>query len=166
MDDEKQILLPEEKQAYLKEFEKRKKARQVNVSTDDAEVKRNLRQLDEPICLFGEGPAERRMRLRDLLLRYELLATWNVNVKICLKRYTKVHFETDLAKMRFWRNRRRKKRKKVESNKIKEPKQHGIMKAIKLLGKPGSILLVSNRALLIAFCKITKNINLHSNLNS
>lgn len=70
MDGEKEILGPEEKQAYLKEFEKRKKARQVNVSTDDTEVKRGLRQFDEPICLFGEGPAERRMRLRDLLLRY------------------------------------------------------------------------------------------------
>ena len=26
-----------------------------------------MRQLGEPICLFGEGPAERRNRLRDLL---------------------------------------------------------------------------------------------------
>lgn len=63
-------VLPEDKQALLEEFERRKKASQVNVSTDDSEVKKNLRLLGEPICLFGEGPAERRIRLRDLLSRY------------------------------------------------------------------------------------------------
>lgn len=62
--------MSKDKQALLEEFERRKKARQVNVSTDDSEVKKNLRQLGEPICLFGEGPAERRSRLRDLLSRY------------------------------------------------------------------------------------------------
>lgn len=30
-------------------------------------MKKNLRHLNEPICLFGEGPAERRRRLKDLL---------------------------------------------------------------------------------------------------
>jgi U4/U6 small nuclear ribonucleoprotein PRP4 len=60
-----------DRQALLEEFERRKRARQINVSTDDEEVKRNLRQLGEPICLFGEGPADRRSRLRDLLARYE-----------------------------------------------------------------------------------------------
>lgn len=59
--------MSKDKQALLEEFERRKKARSINVSTDDAEVKRNLRQLSEPICLFGEGPAERRARLRDIL---------------------------------------------------------------------------------------------------
>ncbi|XP_022909545.1 U4/U6 small nuclear ribonucleoprotein Prp4 [Onthophagus taurus] len=59
--------MSKDKQALLEEFERRKKARSINVSTDDAEVKRNLRQLGEPICLFGEGPAERRNRLRDIL---------------------------------------------------------------------------------------------------
>uniref|UniRef100_A0A1B0D1P2 Pre-mRNA processing factor 4 (PRP4)-like domain-containing protein n=1 Tax=Phlebotomus papatasi TaxID=29031 RepID=A0A1B0D1P2_PHLPP len=49
------------------EFERRKKARQINVSTDDVKVKRNLRGLNEPICLFGERPTERRNRLRELL---------------------------------------------------------------------------------------------------
>lgn len=60
-----------DRQALLEEFERRKRARQINVSTDDEEVKRNLRQLGEPVCLFGEGPADRRSRLRDLLARYE-----------------------------------------------------------------------------------------------
>lgn len=51
----------------LAEFEKRKRARTIQVSTDDSEIKANLRHLGEPICLFGEGPAERRERLRKLL---------------------------------------------------------------------------------------------------
>lgn len=56
-----------DKTALLEEWERKKKARQINVSTDDLEVKRSLRELNEPICLFGEGPAERRIRLRELL---------------------------------------------------------------------------------------------------
>jgi hypothetical protein len=31
------------------------------------QVKAELRQLGEPICMFGEGPAERRNRLRELI---------------------------------------------------------------------------------------------------
>uniref|UniRef100_W5KH70 Pre-mRNA splicing tri-snRNP complex factor PRPF4 n=1 Tax=Astyanax mexicanus TaxID=7994 RepID=W5KH70_ASTMX len=57
-----------ERQAeVLAEFERRKRARQITVSTDDAEVKACLRALGEPITLFGEGPAERRERLRNVL---------------------------------------------------------------------------------------------------
>ncbi|XP_033221362.1 U4/U6 small nuclear ribonucleoprotein Prp4 isoform X2 [Belonocnema kinseyi] len=59
--------MSKDRQALLEEFERRRKARQINVSTDDSEVKKNLRQLGEPICLFGEGPADRRTRLRELL---------------------------------------------------------------------------------------------------
>ncbi|CAG0885840.1 unnamed protein product [Cyprideis torosa] len=57
------------KQAVLEEFERRKRARQIQVSTDDVVVRQSLRDLDEPICLFGEGPGDRRNRLRDLLSR-------------------------------------------------------------------------------------------------
>lgn len=32
-------------------------------------MKANLRKLHEPICLFGEGPAERRERLKSLVSR-------------------------------------------------------------------------------------------------
>lgn len=56
-----------DKVALLEEFERRRKARQINVSTDDVEVRKNLRQLNQPVCLFGEGPAERRRRLKELL---------------------------------------------------------------------------------------------------
>ncbi|XP_008549411.1 U4/U6 small nuclear ribonucleoprotein Prp4 [Microplitis demolitor] len=59
--------MSKDKQALLEEFERRKKARQINVSTDDSEVRKTLRVLGEPICLFGEGPADRRTRLRELL---------------------------------------------------------------------------------------------------
>ena len=34
----------------LAEFERRRRARQIHVSTDDSEVKLNLRKLNEPIC--------------------------------------------------------------------------------------------------------------------
>ncbi|CAN8019984.1 U4/U6 small nuclear ribonucleoprotein Prp4 [Ixodes scapularis] len=56
-----------DRQQLLEEFERRKKARQINVSTDDTEVRSTLREMGEPICLFGEGPADRRERLRQLL---------------------------------------------------------------------------------------------------
>jgi len=65
--------ISKDKQALLEEFERKKKARQVQVSTDDDEVKKNLRKLGHAICLFGEGPAERRNRLRELLSRYYTL---------------------------------------------------------------------------------------------
>ncbi|KAJ1969447.1 hypothetical protein IWQ62_000614 [Dispira parvispora] len=51
-------------QVLLDEFERRRRAREVAVPTDDAQVKIRLRELGEPICLFGEGPMERRERLR------------------------------------------------------------------------------------------------------
>jgi U4/U6 small nuclear ribonucleoprotein PRP4 len=38
-----------------------------NMAAVSVQVKAELRQLGEPICLFGEGPAERRNRLRELI---------------------------------------------------------------------------------------------------
>lgn len=58
-----------DKQAMLDEFERKKRVKSINVSTSDVDVKGDLRQLGEPICLFGEGPADRRARLRELLGR-------------------------------------------------------------------------------------------------
>ncbi|CAI8050160.1 U4/U6 small nuclear ribonucleoprotein Prp4 [Geodia barretti] len=51
----------------LQEFERRKRAKAIVVPTDDSEVKVRLRDLGEPTCLFGEDPANRRERLRELL---------------------------------------------------------------------------------------------------
>ncbi|XP_030853727.1 U4/U6 small nuclear ribonucleoprotein Prp4 [Strongylocentrotus purpuratus] len=59
--------ISERRKELLAEFERRRKARQITVSTDDSEVKAQLRKYGEPICLFSEGPAERRERLRHLL---------------------------------------------------------------------------------------------------
>ena len=37
------------------------------VSTDDKEVKATLRALEESITLFGEDPADRHVRLRNII---------------------------------------------------------------------------------------------------
>ncbi|XP_023327337.1 U4/U6 small nuclear ribonucleoprotein Prp4 isoform X2 [Eurytemora carolleeae] len=60
-------VLSSDKQEMLEEFERRRRVRAITVSTNDSEVKSELRLLGEPICLFGEGPADRRNRLRELI---------------------------------------------------------------------------------------------------
>uniref|UniRef100_A0A915J9B0 Pre-mRNA processing factor 4 (PRP4)-like domain-containing protein n=1 Tax=Romanomermis culicivorax TaxID=13658 RepID=A0A915J9B0_ROMCU len=55
------------KESVLAEFERRKRARQMTLPTDDGEIKLMLRQLDQPICLFGEDKPDRRERLRTFL---------------------------------------------------------------------------------------------------
>ena len=69
--DESQSKMPltDSQMELLREIEMRRKARQITIPTDDKEIKLHLRRLGEPICLFGEGPAERRERLRDLVAR-------------------------------------------------------------------------------------------------
>ncbi|KAJ3152706.1 hypothetical protein HK101_001792, partial [Irineochytrium annulatum] len=49
------------------DFERQKVARSLAVPTDDKRVRRRLRGYGEPQTLFGEGPAERRDRLRALM---------------------------------------------------------------------------------------------------
>jgi len=63
----------EHQQELMAQFEKRKIIKSITVSTDDKAVKARLRELGHPICLFGEGPAQRRDRLRDLLSVFEQL---------------------------------------------------------------------------------------------
>jgi U4/U6 small nuclear ribonucleoprotein PRP4 len=58
---------PEKASAILAQFSRKKFAAQIAVPTDDKKVRARLRELEEPITLFGEGPAERRDRLRELL---------------------------------------------------------------------------------------------------
>ncbi|KAI8055031.1 WD40-repeat-containing domain protein [Syncephalis plumigaleata] len=53
----------------IESFERQRRARTLAVPTDDTRVKMQLRELNQPICLFGEGPAERRDRLRDIMSR-------------------------------------------------------------------------------------------------
>ncbi|KAG9289851.1 hypothetical protein G9A89_015431 [Geosiphon pyriformis] len=61
----------EDHQAILDEFERKKRARTLAVPTDDGRVRAKLRELSEPQCLFGEGPGDRRDRLRYLLSKLE-----------------------------------------------------------------------------------------------
>ncbi|KAG6623971.1 U4/U6 small nuclear ribonucleoprotein Prp4 [Phytophthora cinnamomi] len=65
----------QEKHAQLlRRIEAEKRARNIAVPTSVEEVIRRLRQLGEPITLFGERPADRRERLREILSRLELKA--------------------------------------------------------------------------------------------
>ncbi|KAI1328311.1 WD40-repeat-containing domain protein [Xylariaceae sp. FL0255] len=64
-------IAPEKASAILSQFERKRRAANIAVPTDDGRVRARLRELGEPITLFGEGPAERRDRLRGLLLNLE-----------------------------------------------------------------------------------------------
>ncbi|KAJ2918692.1 hypothetical protein MD484_g1787, partial [Candolleomyces efflorescens] len=52
-----------ENQVILDELERKKKARALAVPTDDTKVRARLREIGEPITLFGERAADRRDRL-------------------------------------------------------------------------------------------------------
>lgn len=60
-------IAPEKASALLSQFERKRRAATIAVPTDDGRVRARLRELGEPITLFGEGPADRRDRLRELL---------------------------------------------------------------------------------------------------
>ncbi|KUL84408.1 hypothetical protein ZTR_08780 [Talaromyces verruculosus] len=60
-------IAPERASALLSQFERKRRAAAIVVPTDDNRVRLRLRELGEPITLFGEGPADRRDRLRELL---------------------------------------------------------------------------------------------------
>lgn len=65
----------QEKHAQLlRRIEAEKRARNISVPTSVDEVILRLRQLNEPITLFGERLADRRERLREILSRLELEA--------------------------------------------------------------------------------------------
>ncbi|KAL8725209.1 MAG: hypothetical protein Q9181_006506 [Wetmoreana brouardii] len=57
--------------AILSQLNRKRRLAAVTVPTDDAKVKQALRRIGEPITLFGEGPPERRDRLRSILLDNE-----------------------------------------------------------------------------------------------
>jgi hypothetical protein len=56
----------------LKRFEAQQRARTMIVPTLVDDVKRKLRELGQPVTMFGEGPADRRERLKDVIARMEL----------------------------------------------------------------------------------------------
>ncbi|KAL5267901.1 hypothetical protein ACHWQZ_G004823 [Mnemiopsis leidyi] len=63
-----QTLVDEHQAQLWDELAKKKAARNIAVPTEDKRVKDMLREMEEPICLFGEGPYERRERLKKLLV--------------------------------------------------------------------------------------------------
>ncbi|CAM4962076.1 unnamed protein product [Rotaria socialis] len=72
------------------------KHRKINVPTDNVPIQATLRQLEQPICLFGERPAERRRRLQNLISSL----SDNEIAKILLALY---HDEPDeLQTARYW----------------------------------------------------------------
>ena len=56
--------LSQEQIDLFRQLEAKKKAREIFIPTDDGQVRTLLRRLLQPITLFGEGPADRRDRLR------------------------------------------------------------------------------------------------------
>ena len=58
---------PEKASAILSQFSRKRRAAAIAVPTDDGRVRARLRELGEPVTLFGEGPGDRRDRLRELL---------------------------------------------------------------------------------------------------
>lgn len=58
-----------EHKEILDEFDRRRRARTLAVPTDDGQVRARLREFGEPITLFGEGPGDRRERLREIMSR-------------------------------------------------------------------------------------------------
>ena len=53
--------------AFLTQLSRKKRIANIIVPTNDLAVRAKLREIDEPITLFGEGPGDRRDRLRELL---------------------------------------------------------------------------------------------------
>ena len=60
-------IAPEKASAILSQFERKRRAAAIAVPTDDGKVRAKLRDMGEPITLFGERPGDRRDRLRALL---------------------------------------------------------------------------------------------------
>ena len=68
-------MAPERASALLSQFERKRLAATIAVPTDDGRVRTKLRELGEPVTLFGEGPGDRRDRLREILTTHAQLAS-------------------------------------------------------------------------------------------
>jgi U4/U6 small nuclear ribonucleoprotein PRP4 len=56
----------------MRKFEVQKRARSVVVPTKEEDVKEKLRLFGHPVTLFGENPADRRMRLQEVVAAMQL----------------------------------------------------------------------------------------------
>ncbi|OAQ97337.1 hypothetical protein LLEC1_07298 [Akanthomyces lecanii] len=57
----------EKASAILNQLNRKRLAATIAVPTDDGRVRAKLRDMGEPITIFGEGPGDRRDRLRELM---------------------------------------------------------------------------------------------------
>lgn len=58
--------------AILRKYESQKRGRTIVVPTAIDDVKSKLRELGKPVTLFGEGHADRRERLREVIANLEI----------------------------------------------------------------------------------------------
>lgn len=73
----------EKASAILNQFNRKRLAATIAVPTDDGRVRAKLREMGEPVTLFGDGPAERRDRLRELLtIQAEMAGLENGDVEM------------------------------------------------------------------------------------
>ena len=77
--------LPRRRGPILSQFNRKRLAATIAVPTDDNRVRARLRELGEPITLFGEGPADRRDRLRELLTVQAELAGQQEGADVAMK---------------------------------------------------------------------------------
>lgn len=62
-------IIPPPKQPQQPPQQKKLHQRDLRIPTGDADVRSGLKALNQPITLFGEGPAERRDRLREMAFK-------------------------------------------------------------------------------------------------
>ena len=55
--------------AVLEMLDARKRGRNMAVPTDDVRVRQRLRELEEPVTIFGERAIDRRERLREVMVK-------------------------------------------------------------------------------------------------
>ena len=73
----------EKASAILGQFDRKRLAATIAVPTDDGRVRTKLREMGEPVTLFGDGPAERRDRLRELLtIQAEMAGLENADIEM------------------------------------------------------------------------------------
>uniref|UniRef100_A0A7S3DHD5 Pre-mRNA processing factor 4 (PRP4)-like domain-containing protein n=1 Tax=Palpitomonas bilix TaxID=652834 RepID=A0A7S3DHD5_9EUKA len=99
-------------EALMTQLDAQKKAKTLQIPTEDKEVKYKLRAIGEPVCLFGEGPAERRDRLRFFLSNLDekeaikvLTAKASVHEKVVTTSKREIFYtegSKELKKIREW----------------------------------------------------------------
>ena len=69
----------------LHSFEAKQRARSIVIPTAIDDVKAKLRELGHPVTLFGEGHADRRERLREVIAKIELKGEELTHLQVCAR---------------------------------------------------------------------------------